>query len=119
MRQSGTIAAAGLHALQNNIDRIFQDHFNAKRLAGGLAHVAGVDINAKSVETNIVMATIRSGWGSASALQAAAREKGVLFNALDKQRIRLVTHLDVSTADIDRAVRAIKASLTEQRERYY
>ena len=119
MRQAGIIAAAGLYALQNNVDRLFQDHFNAKRLAGGLANVAGIDIKAKSVETNIVMATIRSGWGTGASLQAAAREKGVLFHALDKQRIRLVTHLDVSTVDIDRAVKAIKASVTEQRERYY
>jgi threonine aldolase len=119
MRQAGIIAAAGLYALQHNVDRLFQDHFNAKRLAGGLGNVTGIEVKAKSVETNIVMATVRSGWGTAAGLEAASREKGVLFHSLDKARIRLVTHLDVSTADIDRAVAVIKASLTEQRERYY
>jgi threonine aldolase len=119
MRQAGIVAAAGLYALQNNVDRLYQDHFNAKRLAGGLANISGVEVSPKAVETNIVMATIKSGWGTAAALAAASREKGVLFHALDKQTVRLVTHLDVSTADIDRAVKVLKASLTEQRERYY
>ncbi len=119
MRQAGIIAAAGLYALRHNVERLFQDHFNAKRLAGGLANVGGIQINAKSVETNIVMAKVLSGWSTAASLEAACREKGVLFHALDKHKIRLVTHLDVSTNDIDRAVKVIKASLTEQRERYY
>ena len=119
MRQAGIIAAAGLYALQNNVDRLYQDHFNAKRLAGGLANVTGIEMSPKSVETNIVMATIKSGWGSGAALAAASREKGVLFHSIDKQSIRLVTHLDIATADIDRAVKIVKASLTEQRERFY
>lgn len=119
MRQAGIIAAAGLYALQNNVDRLYQDHFNAKRLAGGLANLAGIEVSPKSVETNIVLASIKSGWGSGAALSAAAREKGVLFHPIDKRTIRLVTHLDVSTTDIDRAVQVLKASLTEQRERYY
>ena len=109
----------GLYALQHNVDRLFQDHFNAKRLAGGLANVGGIVIQTKSIETNIVMATVRSGWGTAQKLETASREKGVLFHSFGRQKVRFVTHFDISTSDIDRVIKVIKASLTEQRERYY
>jgi threonine aldolase len=119
MRQAGIVAAAGLWALQHHVERLHQDHFNAKRLAGGLANVAGVEVDAGAVETNIVIARVGAGWGTAPELQAAAREKGVLFHALDRTRVRLVTHLDVGTPEIDRAIQVLRATLTEQRERFY
>ena len=115
MRQAGILAAAGLHALHHHVERLHEDHFNAKRLATGLANLAGVELAVEKVETNIVRARLLPGWGTASKLSAEARSQGVLFNALDERSFRLVTHLDVSTPDIDRAVQVIKACLTELR----
>ncbi len=93
MRQVGILAAAGLYALQHNIERLAEDHRRAAWLAGQL----GVDDG--RTETNIVVLQV----ADAAAVAASAREQGVLVSALGPTFLRLVTHLDVSDAGVERA----------------
>ncbi len=100
MRQAGILAAAGILALQENIDRLSEDHTNALALAEGLSRVDDMEIDMALVQTNMVFASVRT--GSPEALAAYLKDAGVLINIGNP--IRLVTHLDVNTEDINRAV---------------
>ena len=100
MRQAGVLAAAGLHALEHNRARLAEDHENAALIARGLAGAPGV--TAAPVESNIVMVDFASRTGDQA--QQLAAERGLLFWSWGGSRIRLVTHLDVSRADCQRAV---------------
>src|SRR5512132_1799378 len=97
MRQVGILAAAGIYALEHNVERLAEDHANAERLAKGLA-TAGLKVD--PVQTNMVFATIPA--DSVGALRKHLEANGVL--ALVSPRLRLVTHLDVDAAAIDRAI---------------
>jgi threonine aldolase len=101
------LAAAALHALNHHIDRLAEDHANAGRLAEGLRDLKGVS-NAP-VNTNMVFVELAPGGGSRQDTVARLREHGVLCTGLYK--LRLVTHLDVSSQDIDRAVRILRETL--------
>jgi threonine aldolase len=92
-RQAGVLAAAGLYALDHHVDRLAEDHAHARTLA----EAAGVD--PAGVETNIVV--VES--ADAAGLVAAAAKEGVLVGAVGATQVRLVTHLDVSDADVDQA----------------
>jgi threonine aldolase len=102
MRQAGVIAAAGLHALDHHLDRLADDHANARRLAEGLAAIDGITIDPASVETNIVVFEV----ADAPAFCAALEGEGVLMGPLGADRVRAVTHLDVDGGAIDRALAA-------------
>ena len=104
MRQSGIVAAAGLYALDNNVDRLAEDHANAKRLAEGLAEIDGVTCDPDSVETNIVMFDLEDAVKMSERLRAA----GVQLTRVDDHRMRAVTHLDVSSDDIERALEIVR-----------
>jgi threonine aldolase len=101
MRQAGVLAAAGLHALDNHVERLRDDHANAARLAAGLAAL-GFRVNAP--ETNIVLFETPD----AARFAAAARERGVLVGARDARWLRAVTHLDVSQGGIDEALARLR-----------
>jgi threonine aldolase len=107
MRQAGILAAAGLHALDHHVERLAEDHHNAQVLAAGLAEIHGVSLDPGEVETNIVV----FGVPDAVAFCAALERDGVKMGALDSQRVRAVTHLDVDRAGIDRALAAARAAL--------
>ncbi len=92
-RQAGVLAAAGLFALDHNIDRLGDDHANARLLA----EAAGVD--PQTVDTNIVLVET----DDAAAFVARCRDEGVLVGAVGAREIRLVTHLDISRADAESA----------------
>ena len=100
MRQVGVLAAAGLHALDHQVDRLADDHALARRLAAGLAALPGIAITPP--QTNIVFAQVAAGRGPA--LLAHLQSRGVLATGLIG--LRFVTHLDVDTAGIDRAIAA-------------
>jgi threonine aldolase len=102
MRQAGVLAAAGLYALEHNIARLKDDHEHAQRLANLLANIPTVSIDLKSVETNMIFFDVASSRSPAD-LVAALKAEGVLINAVGGRTYRAVTHLDVSTDDIDRA----------------
>jgi threonine aldolase len=103
MRQAGVLAAAALHALDHHIDRLAEDHANARRLAAGFEGLAGVRVEA--AQTNMVFVDVAP--ERAQGLLAALEQRGVLATGL--YRMRLVTHLDVTPADIDRAVAVFRA----------
>ena len=102
MRQAGVIAAAGLYALDHHVDRLAEDHANARRLAEGLAAIDGITIDPAMVETNIVAFEVPD----AAAFCAALEADGVLMGALGASRVRAVTHLDVDAAGIEEALLA-------------
>ncbi len=104
MRQVGVLAAAGLYALDHHLERLAEDHARARRLAGKLAAAAPAVVEAHHVATNIVPLDLRSASVDAPGLATAARERGVLVSVLGARRARLVTHLDIDDAAIDRAV---------------
>lgn len=106
MRQVGILAAAGIYALDHNFSRLDEDHQNAKALAEGLRRVGRFHPNAP--ETNIVLADIAE--GRADEWIAAFAQRGVLAVAFGPQRIRLVTHLDISREDVDEALARIAAA---------
>jgi threonine aldolase len=108
MRQVGVLAAAGLIALENGPKRLHIDHDNARFLATELAKIPGINLDPSKVKTNIVIFGIKeAGWTSAEFLQALSK-RGVLGVPVDSERIRMVTHLDVNRADIEKAVGAIR-----------
>lgn len=108
MRQVGILAAAASYALDRNVERLAADHANAKRLAEGLAAISGIRLNPADVETNIVIFEVDERLGAAEqfAERLAAREVRLL--AIGPRRLRGVTHLDVSTAQIDAALAAFR-----------
>jgi len=107
MRQSGVLAAAGLYALDNNVDRLADDHNRARRLVEGLAEIPGIQIEPAKVETNIVIFEVPD----AEVFVRALESKGVRMGALDARRVRAVTHLDVDDAGIDQALEAARATV--------
>ena len=108
MRQSGVLAACGLYALHNNIDRVQQDHENARQLAGRLAELDGIEIDLSAVETNMIWLTvIKPRDGSLSDHMA---QRGIIVGEPAPQ-MRLVCHLDFDAAMIDRVVEGFAAWL--------
>lgn len=102
MRQAGVIAAGGLYALRHHLSRLAEDHDRAARLATRLA-AAAPSCDPATVETNLVPLDLTESGHNAPALAAAARSQGVLISVVGPRRARLVTHLDVDDAGIDRA----------------
>jgi len=115
MRQVGIIAAAGIYALDYHLERLKEDHQNAKRLAVGLKEFRGVSIDPKHVETNIVIFDITDTGITGSQVAEAIKKEGILIHALGKTQIRLVTHLDVSNEDIEEAIKAFEKVFGKKR----
>lgn len=110
MRQAGVLAAAGLIALDEGPGRLHEDHDNAQRLARGLAEIDGVKIDPEKVVTNIVIFDISGTGLSANEISARLAEQGILASGFGSA-IRMVTHYDVSSQDIDRALDALRGVL--------
>ena len=111
MRQAGIIAAAGIYALDHHIDRLKEDHQNAKRLALGLKEMKGVSLDPDHVETNILIFDVAGTGMTPLQVRDTIKKEGVLIHAVGKTQIRLVTHLDVSKDDIETALKAFKKVL--------
>ena len=110
MRQAGIIAAGGVYALRHHVKRLAEDHANARRLAEGLAALPGVRLDPATVETNIVFFDV-GGPLDAPAVVEQLLACGVRMGAMGARTIRAVTHLDVSAAQIERALEAARAVL--------
>jgi threonine aldolase len=108
MRQVGVLAAAGRYALHHHVDRLAGDHARAARLAAALAPFGVVNA---PVRTNIVPLDLAKSPVDAPAFGAAARAEGVLVSVLGPRVARLVTHLDVDDAGVDRAIEVLPAIL--------
>jgi threonine aldolase len=102
MRQVGTVAAAGIAALETMVERLHEDHANARYLAEQLAELPFLEIEPETVETNIVVATLRT--GTAEDLLPRLAAAGLLVTNLDPRRLRLVPHRGIERAHIDDAV---------------
>lgn len=111
MRQVGMFAAACDHALDHHLARLPEDHDHARLIAGRLAGCPGVRLYLESVQTNVVVFELDEAKLDAAALMAAARAQGVLINALSATKMRLLTHLDVTRADCERAADVIAGLL--------
>jgi len=113
MRQAGILAAAGLYAVRNNLDRLAEDHARAHRLATTLAEVHPGLVDPKLVETNIVPIDLSGTTIDSATLAAHTRANGVLVSAVSPRRVRLVTHLDIDDAAIDRALDVLRPVLEQ------
>lgn len=105
MRQAGIIAAAGIVALETMVDRLAEDHENARELAFGLAHIEGFSLNPELVQTNIVIATTAE---PAATVQQRLREVGVLVSLMGPHRVRFVTHYGITLSDVREALTRIR-----------
>jgi threonine aldolase len=106
MRQAGILAAAGLYALENNIDRLGEDHRRAKRLAQALAAMPGVKLNPEEVETNIVIFDVSPTGLSPAQVRVRLEEAGVRVIPFGPSSLRAVVHLEIGDEDLDRAIAA-------------
>jgi threonine aldolase len=107
LRQAGIVAAAGLYALDHNVERLAEDHENARVLADGIAELRGARIDPSKVETNIVIFEVDDPAGTLVGLF----ERGVEMTQFGPGRLRAVTHMDVDRAGIDRALVALSEIL--------
>jgi len=107
MRQAGVIAAAGIVALETMVDRLAEDHANARLLAEGLSKIDGISIDLDAVQTNMVYFSLDENCISDEEMLAQAQEKGVKFLSLARRNYRLVTHAGISRDDIQTAVQVI------------
>jgi threonine aldolase len=108
MRQAGVLAAAALHALGHHRARLSDDHANARALAAGAARIPLFRVDLTTVETNIVNVDVD---GDAEAVAREARTLGLLVNVAAPERLRLVTHLDVTAGDVAAATEILGAAV--------
>ena len=111
LRQAGVIAAAGVVALEEMVDRLGEDHANARRLAEGLNALPGLNVDVGGVDTNIVMLDVETERVDPKAFVAGMRERGVKIGSPYGGRIRLVTHYQISPEDVTYALRAAEGAL--------
>ncbi len=111
MRQVGVIAAAGIVALEQMVDRLAEDHANARALAAGMAQLPGIRVEDVPVRTNIVYFNMIRPDMDAAQLTARLKEQGVWMLPLGPRRIRAVTNYHVTAADIEAALVACRAIL--------
>ena len=105
MRQAGFLAAAGIYALDNHVERLKEDNDRAKNLGKVLEKLAYVD-NVRPVQSNIVIFDLKAPWTAESYLARLA-EEGIKASAFGPQTVRFVTHLDVTAEMIDQVVKVI------------
>lgn len=107
MRQAGVLAAAALYALDHHLDRLAEDHANAQRLAQGIRQIDGLRLEPEDVHTNLVFFHVAPSLCTAAEFSARLRECGLLMLATGPSSLRAVTHLDVNSADVERAIEVI------------
>lgn len=107
MRQAGIIAAAGIVALEQMVERLADDHANARRLAMGLSRIPGIRIDPATVQTNIVMFRVTDDRFTWQTFLSALKQRGVRMGELGYGRIRAVTHYGISESDIDTTTAAV------------
>jgi threonine aldolase len=108
-RQAGVLAAAALHAVENHLPRLAEDHHNAKTLAAAIRDTPGLRLDPPEVETNLVWFEVDPGLAPAATLAEQLRERGVLVHLAGPATLRACTHLDVSAAQAVAAAEAIRS----------
>ncbi|MFA5523805.1 MAG: low-specificity L-threonine aldolase [Tissierellales bacterium] len=112
MRQAGVLAAAGLLALTSMVERLSEDHINARLLAEGLKDIKDFHINMDTVESNILMVDLATSEYDSVSLVARLKNEGILASDINSSRIRFVTHKYVSQGDIEYTIDKIKKVLS-------
>lgn len=112
MRQSGIIAAACEYALDHHVERLVEDHANARRLAEGIATIDGLRIDPASVETNLVYFDVVAAKWDAAKVCRGLLDAGVRMGPMGSRSVRAVTHLDVDASGIDTALVALRQLMT-------
>jgi threonine aldolase len=108
MRQAGILAAAGLYALEHHRARLAEDHARAKTIARALREIPVLDVDLDQVETDIVLVNLRK--GTAAEWTEALRGEGVLCGIFGPATLRVVTHLDIDDASVEKAISAFRAT---------
>jgi threonine aldolase len=111
MRQGGILAAAGIFALENNIDRLVEDHQNARRLAEAVNEIDGFSVDLSTVQTNIVMVNVTRTGLSEIEVTDRLNDAGVFVNPFGPGNIRVVTHLDVTSEQIEESIKTFERIL--------
>ena len=106
MRQAGVIAAAALYAVENHVQRLAEDHANAKRLAEAVRQIDHLALDPEP-DTNLVFFRVDPAWGTAAELAARLKDRGVLVLATAEHKIRAVAHLDVTGEDVEQFIEAL------------
>ncbi len=104
MRQAGVLAAAGIVALEEMVDRLAEDHANARVLAEGIAALPGVRVDLSTVQTNIVVVEVQRPGLTGTEFIRLMKEHGVKVSPFGGQLVRLVTHYGISRGDVERAI---------------
>ncbi len=117
MRQAGVLAAAGLVALDTMIERLADDHANARHLAQGLANVDGLDVDTNRIQTNIVIFEIDPSIGSATDVIQALAQAGVKVTPSRAQSLRMVTHRHIDRDDVAEALARVSKVVADLRSR--
>jgi threonine aldolase len=113
MRQAGVIAAPGIVALEKMIDRLEEDHINARRLAEGIARIEGIKIDLGTIKTNMIYFDICELGLSDDVFLLKLREKGVLALTIAKNKVRMVTHKGIEKDQVEKTVAAIESIADE------
>ena len=111
MRQAGILASAGIYALENNVERLKDDHDNAKLLAESISSNDIFAIDVRDVQTNIVIFSLSENASkktTAAAVCDSFKKKGILFSPISSHSMRIVTHLDVNRQDVEYAAKELK-----------
>jgi threonine aldolase len=108
MRQSGILAAAGIYALENNIERLSEDHIRASRLAEAISRMSSFSVELEAVHSNMVY--VQCNEDSAGEVASRLASRGVDVSEETDSIVRAVTHLHITDEDIDRAIEAFEQS---------
>src|SRR5512143_3208091 len=112
MRQAGVIAAAGIVALEKMVDRLAEDHANARYMAERLADMPGILLDPERVRTNMILFDLEPGGDvDAETLVERVAQDGVLLQARSTYSLRAATHYGIQRADVDRALSAVQRAL--------
>lgn len=108
MRQAGVIAAGALHALEHHVQRLADDHRNARIIAEAITDTPGLRLDPPEVQTNLIFFHVDPELGTAKELATALKRRGLLVHPTAPQTIRACTHLDVSAAQAERAAETVR-----------
>ena len=108
MRQAGIIAAAGVYALKHNVERLAEDHDNAKRFARLIAQIDGIGVDPDAIETNMIYFDVADTGLTAPQVSERLLEHGVRIGPFDERLMRAVTHLDVDTVGVEAAAQVLR-----------
>jgi threonine aldolase len=112
MRQAGVIAAAGIVALEQMVDRLSEDHRNARMFAQALATLPGIDIDVEIVQSDIVIFKLRDPYWTPAMFVSALAERGLLLGEIGRGYMRAVTHYGIDADDIEEALERVRLTLT-------